>query len=268
MVDAASNSAQEALQSLQKSLRNVVATKSLVLSHAKRISSPTDTQMLRQQLTHLLERLKEQLEEGSAAATTASRALMNVTDVGDSRYAQQMTSLQQMERQLMQVANEYPALVKHVAEKEQKSPPQPPPRLRKSPDEMPLLTSGGNGESSSSSPQARAQAQMEVQPVSQMEAQQLGQELQERDRDIHQLVGTAVEIQQVAAEIAALIEHQGAAVDQVAVQIGDVAQNIEMGADQVDIARARQRKFKIDLCGWLCIVAGTVCGLYLAFEVV
>lgn len=264
MVDAPQKSAEQALQSLQGSLRNVVATKSLVLSHAKRISSPSDTQMLRQQLNQLLARLKEQLEEGSAAATTASRALMNVTDVGDSRYAQQITSLQQMERQLMQVANEYPALVKHVAEKEQKSPPQPPPRLAKNPEEMPLLASGAQSDHGSSQ---QAQAQAQVQSISQMEAQQLGQELQDRDRDIHQLVGTAVEIQQVAADIAALIEHQGAAVEQVSVQIGDVAQNIEMGAEQVEIARARQRKFKIDFCGWICILVGVVCGLYLGFSV-
>lgn len=264
MVDAPPNSAEQALQSLQRSLREVVSSKSLVLSHAKRISSPTDTQMLRQQLNQLLVRLKQQLEEGSAAATTASRALMNVTDVGDSRYAQQITSLQQMERQLMQVANEYPALVKHVAEKEQKSPPQPPPRLQKNPEELPLLANAGQSESSSL---LQAHVQTQVQSVSQTEAQQLGQELQERDRDIHQLVGTAVEIQQVAADIAALIDHQGAAVDQVAVQIGDVAQHIEMGAEQVEIARARQRKFRIDFCGWMCIVVGVICGLYLGFSV-
>jgi t-SNARE complex subunit (syntaxin) len=113
--------------------------------------------------------------------------------------------------------------------------------------------------------QRQALLETDEDAVSHLEAQQLGQEIMERDRDIHTLVGDTVEMQQVAADIAALIEEQGGAVDQVAVTIQDVAHNIDRGTEQLERARSRQRRFRMDLCSWICVVLGVVCGLYVGF---
>jgi t-SNARE complex subunit (syntaxin) len=90
------------------------------------------------------------------------------------------------------------------------------------------------------------------------------QDIAERDRDIHRLVGDTLDMQRIAQDIGGLIEEQGYAVDEIAVQVENISHNIDSGAGEIERARARQRSFRIDLCGWICIALGIVCGLYVA----
>ena len=75
-------------------------------------------------------------------------------------------------------------------------------------------------------------------------------------------MGDTLDIQRVAQDIGVLIEEQGHAVEDWSVQIESVAHNIDHGAAEIERARARQRSFRLDLCAWICIVLGVVCGFY------
>ena len=258
----------ESVGKLRELLSQAVATKRQVTSHSKRLGTISDTQLLRNQVNTLLSRLKEQLEQGAEAAAQASRATEDF-DGSDNNRLRHITNVQQMERQLMAIANEYPALVRGIAAKQEQSSARVPARRGgERADEIPLLgISGGDGDAGASSAgqQQQQQAQLQrpaQQEVNQLEVQQLSQDIHERDRDIQHLVGTTLEIQQVAADIACLIDHQATAVDQVAVNIENVSHNVDAGTEQVARAHARQRKFKIDCVGWVLIVLGLIAGVY------
>jgi t-SNARE complex subunit (syntaxin) len=257
----------ECINNLRQLLSQAVSTKRMVNAHAKRLGSVSDTQMLRNQLNTLLSRLKQQLEQGAEAASKASRSSTEEFNGPEAVRLRHITNVQQMEKQLMAIANEYPGLVRSIAAKQEQAPARPRREAAK-PDEIPLL--GMEDEAGSSQPrppdQQQAQLQQAHPEVNQLEVQQLSQDIQERDRDIHALVGSAIEIQQVAADIATLINHQATAVDQVAVNIDNVSHNVDRGAEQIARAHARQRKVRIDCVGWVLIVIGAVCGAYVGIE--
>lgn len=72
-------------------------------------------------------------------------------------------------------------------------------------------------------------------------------------------------MRQVAADIAALIDHQAGAVDQVAVHIDATAHNVARGAGEIERAHARQRRLRMDCCSWAAIVLGVAAGIYVGF---
>lgn len=259
-------SVSQRIAKLKEQLSHAAATKRMVVAHAKRLGTASDTQMLRDQVNGMLTKLKQHLEQGAEAATVASKAVLEDFTGPEPQKSRFVTNVQQMERQLMGIANEYPALVRSIAAKQQQDAPRPPAKRRSSRhEETPLLGingAPGEAEPSESSQPRQLQQQEEKIDVSQLEVQQLGQDIRERDKEIHELVGSAVEIQQVAADIACLIDHQSAAVDQVAVHIENVSHNVDMGTEAVARARQRQRRFKIDCCGWALIALGTGMGLY------
>ena len=265
------------ISELRRLLAQAAATKRTVTSHSKRIGTVSDTQALRSQVNRMLARLKGELEQGAEAASRASKAVMEDHEEGHAPTRQRhLTNVQQMERQLIDIANEYPGLVRGIAAKQQQSEPRAPERANRArADEIPLMgvsTSSQDGEAQSPSQQQQQQQrqrqqqrQAQDQEVSQLEVQQLSQDIHERDRDIQELVGTALEIRQVAADIACLIEHQAPAVEQVAVNIENVSHNVDLGTEQIARAHARQRKFRIDCLGWVMIILGTILGTYIGF---
>ena len=252
----------ECIAQLRQCLAQAVATKRTVNAHAKRLGTVSDTQNLRDQINNLLSRLKQTLEQGAEAAATASTSAMDDFQGPETIKLRHITNVQQMERELMSIANEYPALVRGIAAKQEQAPPRAKRDATRQPDEIPLLgMEDGSQESSSGHQQMQLQQQRQVE-VNPLEVQQLSQDIHERDRDIQHLVGSAIEIQQVATDIASLIDHQATAVDQVAVNIENVSHNVDQGAEQIARAHARQRKFKIDCIGWVLIALGTICGIY------
>lgn len=270
------------IDQLRKLLGQAVSTKRLVSAHAKRLGTASDTQMLRDQLNSLLAKLKEYLEQGGQVAAAASKAAMDEFSGSEPARLKHITNVQQMEKQLMSIANEYPTLVRNIAAKQEQSPPKQSARHQQSQqqqEEMPLLdvdqrytdangatTDSAQGSRPQQQQQQQLQAQMQRSEVNQLEVQQLGQEIQERDRDIQHLVGSAIEIQQVAQDIAALIDHQATAVDQVAVNIENVSHNVDRATEQVARAHARQRKFRIDCVGWILIALGVITGTWLGLS--
>lgn len=267
----ADDDASASIAELRRLLAQAAATKRTVTSHSKRIGTVSDTPALRSQVNRMLARLKGELEQGAEAASRASKAVMEGYEEGPEPVkSRHLTNVQQMERQLMAIANEYPGLVRGIAAKQQQSEPRAP-ASRARADEIPLMgvsTSSQDGEAESPAQlqqQQQRQAQAQQQEVSQLEVQQLSQDVHERDRDIQELVGTALEIRQVAADIACLIEHQAPAVEQVAVNIENVSHNVDLGTEQIARAHVRQRKFRIDCLGWVLIILGTILGTYVGF---
>lgn len=265
----------ESINELRRWLAQAAATKRTVTSHSKRLGTISDTQALRAQINKMVARLKDELERGAAAATKASKAVMDDMDGPEPVKARHLTNVQQMERQLMAIANEYPGLVRGIAAKQQQSAPREPERgSRARADEIPLMgvsvsspddESGSSGQQQQQQRHGPQQEQVQQQDVSKLEVQQLSQDVHERDRDIQELVGSALEIRQVAADIACLIEHQAPAVEQVAVNIENVSHNVDLGTEQIARAHARQRKFKIDCLGWVLIILGAILGTYVGF---
>lgn len=267
------------IDQLRRLLGQAVSTKRLVSAHAKRLGTSSDTQMLRDQLNSLLAKLKDYLEQGGQVAAAASRAAMDEFSGAEPARMKHITNVQQMEKQLMSIANEYPTLVRNIAAKQEQAPARQSARQQQRQqlqEDLPLLdvedrstdageAQAGNGQAPSQQ-QQQMQAQAQRREVSQLEVQQLGQEIQERDRDIQHLVGSAIEIQQVAQDIAALIDHQATAVDQVAVNIENVSHNVDRATEQVARAHARQRKFRIDCVGWVLIALGTITGTWLGLS--
>jgi hypothetical protein len=245
---------------LRQLLSQCASAKRMATAHSKRLGTVSDTQMLRDQLNSMLSRLKHHLQQGGAAAAQASQAVLEFSGPENvkSRY---MTNVQQMERQLMAISNDYPALVRNIAAKQQE--PLPTRRVATKAEDIPLLRLNSDlSERDTGQAQMQKQANQSVE-VSQLEVQQVSQDIRERDQDIHELVGTAIEIQQVAADIASLIDHQAATVDQVAVHIENVSHNVDMGTEHITQARTRQRKFRIDCLGWVLIVLGVMLGAYI-----
>ena len=274
---AAMDTATGKIDRLRKLLGQAVSTKRLVSAHAKRLGTASDTQMLRDQLNSLLAKLKEYLEQGAHVAAAASRAAMDEFSGSEPARLKHITNVQQMEKQLMSIANEYPTLVRNIAAKQEQSPARQSARQQQSQhqhqqEDVPLLdVDQRSSDANSAQPrddqgQQQMQAQAQRSEVNQLEVQQLGQEIAERDRDIQHLVGSAIEIQQVAQDIAALIDHQATAVDQVAINIENVSHNVDSATNQVARAHARQRKFRIDCVGWVLIALGTITGTWLGLS--
>jgi DNA-binding phage protein len=254
--------ASERINQLRQLLSQAASTRRLVSAHAKRLCTVSDTQMLRKHVNAMLSSLKQQLEQGAEVASQASQALLDDSSGPESVKARSMTNVQQMERQLMAIADEYPALLRSIAAKQQQEPPRPTPRRSTlSSEETRLHGTREKGTGMPGQQQAQVQEQAEAQ-MSRLEVQQIGQDIHERDQDIQELVGSALEVRQVAADIAQLIDHQSSAVDRVAVNMENVAQNVDMGTEQITRAHARQRKFRIDCLGWVLIVLGVILGVY------
>jgi t-SNARE complex subunit (syntaxin) len=261
----------ERISNLRRLLAQVVATKRSVTSHSKRLGTVSDTPALRKQIVSMLSRLKHELEEGSEAAARASTAVMDEFHGSETVRARHITNVQQMERQLMAIANDYPALVRGIAAKQQHSAPRSPTRRDWSDrGAIPLLGMAGTAHEESAiednqqqQQQLGQQQEQGAQDASPLEVQQLSQDIRERDRDIQELVGSVLEIRQVAADIACLIDHQATAVNQVADNMESASHYVDMGTEQVAQAHARQRKFAIGCIGWVLIALGVVVGLYL-----
>jgi hypothetical protein len=262
----------ERISDLRRLLARVVATKRSVTSNSKRLGTVSDTLALRKQIVSMLSRLKQELEEGSEVAARASTAVMDASHASDIVRARHITNVQQMERQLMAIANDYPALVRGIAAKQHQSAPRSPTRRGVAHHgSVPLLGVAGTSEEESTAEGGQQQQQLgqqqerSEQDVSHLEVQQLSQDIRERDRDIQELVGTALDIRQVAADIACLIDHQATAVNQVADNMESVSHYVDMGTEQVARAHARQKKFTIGCIEWVLIALGIVVGLYIGF---
>lgn len=117
---------------LREQLSQATATKRLIVSHAKRLGTVSDTQMLRDQLNGRVSQLKQHLEQGAQAASAASESILQDDSLIDTQKATHVTTVQQMERQLMSVANEYPGLVRSIAAKQQEAPPRTPGQRKRS----------------------------------------------------------------------------------------------------------------------------------------
>eukprot|EP01025_Chloroclados_australasicus_P013508 TRINITY_DN16358_c0_g1_i1.p1 TRINITY_DN16358_c0_g1~~TRINITY_DN16358_c0_g1_i1.p1 ORF type:complete len:257 (+),score=26.03 TRINITY_DN16358_c0_g1_i1:73-843(+) len=252
-MDKADASVSELMTRLQ-SIRN---TRALITKLSNSLGRSPEVE---RQLMEQMSALKRMIEDAEKAAQSATKLAVQ-TEGSQTR----LLTVQDMSRDLMRYAEEYEGLVRSVAQKRRNLGSNNTTARSTSPktELQPLLNGpGSEGQAQSLGQQQQQQAQSSS--VSLVQAQQMGQELEERARDIDHLVDTAVEVNQVAADIAYLIDSQENAVTQVAVNMEGISHHVDSGAQEVSRANARQRRYRVPCLGWLLMALGILAGVWLA----